>query len=349
MGDIPASISARLDTQVIEERRPAYICIDSEARIVRVLGDAALYGLDGAKSGDAIEDVAPYLAGLFPVPDGAMSLECVEPAPGVYCDAHLVAGEGGESWALLLDCTEATEIRRALQQRGNELALLKEKLEKQNDELERLQGESKRALRALVPDSIAVRLEGGEQHIVERFENATVAYVQIGELLECASHLSASEQAAWLQPVFRALDTTARELNLQPILIQADTYIVAGGVPEAHDDHAAAVVELTLRAQALATELAIESNSVPGLRAGVATGPIVAGTLGTARRFGYDLWGETINAAEAMRLSAPPGTIQVTEPVYKALGGRYRFEERGAYYLKGGRELITYLLVGRCD
>lgn len=349
MSETPAHITARLDAQVIDGRRPTYLHVDAEARIITITGEPEHYGLDGIEPGGVVDDTVPFLAGLFPVAGGAMIIECIEPTPGVYCDAHLAPGDGDDSWVLLLDCTETTEVRRSLQQRGNELALLKEQLEKQNRELAESQAESKRVLRAMVPEAIALRLEAGEQRIVERYESATVAFVHIGELLACASDLSAVEQAAWLEPVFRALDASARELNLQPILIQADTYIVAGGVPDAHDDHAAAVTELVLRAQALATELAIESNTAAGLRAGIATGSFVAGTLGTSARFGYDVWGDTVTSAEAMQRSAPPGTVQVTEPVRDALQQRYRFEERGAYYLKGGRELITYLLVGRCD
>jgi hypothetical protein len=53
------------------------------------------------------------------------------------------------------------------------------------------------------------------------------------------------------------------------------------------------------------------------------------------RKFSYDLWGDTANAASRMETTGVPGCIQVTERTRNLLGERYRFQERGRIQVKG--------------
>ena len=63
-------------------------------------------------------------------------------------------------------------------------------------------------------------------------------------------------------------------------------------------------------------------------------------------KFGYDLWGDTVNTASRMESHAPPGAIQVTERTYRRLEQGFIFEPPTNVFVKGKGEMTTYILLG---
>jgi class 3 adenylate cyclase len=62
-------------------------------------------------------------------------------------------------------------------------------------------------------------------------------------------------------------------------------------------------------------------------------------------KFGYDLWGDTVNTASRMQSHAPAGAIQVTERTHARLAEGFAFERRQGVTVKGKGEMTTYLLL----
>ncbi|NXH21145.1 ADCY3 cyclase, partial [Bucco capensis] len=80
---------------------------------------------------------------------------------------------------------------------------------------------------------------------------------------------------------------------------------------------------------------------------GMNKGAVLAGVIG-ARKPHYDIWGNTVNVASRMESTGVMGNIQVVEETHLILKEYgFRFVRRGAIYVKGKGELLTFFLKGR--
>jgi adenylate cyclase len=93
-----------------------------------------------------------------------------------------------------------------------------------------------------------------------------------------------------------------------------------------------------------ATLASLPAASELGIRIGIDSAPVIAGVIGRTK-FGYDIWGDTVNTASRMESHAPPGAIQVTERTHGRLSDRFVLEKREGVAVKGKGDMTTYLLV----
>lgn len=206
---------------------------------------------------------------------------------------------------------------------------------------------SEQLLLNILPIEIANRLRSGETEIADRIDEVTVMFIDLVGSTPMAEMLPAAAVVDVLNDVFGKLDVLTDEHQLEKIKTIGDAYMVVGGLPKPRPDHVAAVADMAL--DVLRT---FEAYSVPGfgpleIRIGVETGPVVAGVIGK-RKFGYDLWGRTVNTASRMQTTGEPGEIHVTEAVRETLGDAYRFDGPRVMELKGiGTDVPTYVLRGR--
>jgi adenylate cyclase len=146
-----------------------------------------------------------------------------------------------------------------------------------------------------------------------------------------------------LDEVFSAFDELVARHGLEKIKTIGDGYLVAAGIPTPRADHAEAAARLALAMKQALVELPVASGL--SLRVGIDSGPVVAGVIGRTK-FGYDLWGDTVNTASRMESHAPPGAIQVTERTYRRLEDGFVLERRTGVVVKGKGEMTTYVLLG---
>ncbi len=202
---------------------------------------------------------------------------------------------------------------------------------------------SETLLLSIFPRPIAERLKRSQQVIAERSDEVSVLFADITGFTPAAERLPAEEVVFLLNDIFSAFDDLVAAHGLEKIKTIGDGYLVAAGIPTPRSDHAEATARLAL---AMREALAVlPAASGLNLRVGIDSGPVVAGVIGRTK-FGYDLWGDTVNTASRMESHAPPGAIQVTERTYRRLEESFIFERRASVFVKGKGEMTTYILVG---
>jgi class 3 adenylate cyclase len=200
----------------------------------------------------------------------------------------------------------------------------------------------------ILPASIAKRLKGAQERIADDVEEASVLFADLVGFTKIASQQTASETVNLLNAIFSEFDRAVDAHGLEKIKTIGDAYMAAAGVPTPRPDHVAQLLRLAEAMLEIVDQYNQTSDYALQLRVGVSSGPLTAGVIG-ARKFTYDIWGDTVNVASRMESTGIPGRIQVTPNVAKAAAEHFEFEDRGAIQVKGKGEMQTFLLTQSTD
>ncbi|BBU22950.1 adenylate/guanylate cyclase domain-containing protein [Mycobacterium xenopi] len=206
---------------------------------------------------------------------------------------------------------------------------------------------SEALLANIMPASIAARLKNPAHNIIaDKYDEASVLFADIAGFTERASSIDSTELIQFLDRLYTEFDALVDKHGLEKIKVSGDSYMVVSGVPWPRHDHVQALADLALDMADAAAELKDPHGRALPLRIGLATGPVVAGVVGS-RRFFYDVWGDAVNVASRMESTDPEGRIQVPQEVYERLKDDFVLEERGDVEVKGKGVMHTWYLVGR--
>ena len=199
----------------------------------------------------------------------------------------------------------------------------------------------------MLPASIAERLKQPERQVIaDKYDEASVLFADIVGFTERASSTPPADLVRFLDRLYSAFDTLVDKHELEKIKVSGDSYMVVSGVPRPRPDHVHALADFALDMADAAAALKDPHGRPVPLRVGLATGPVVAGVVGS-RRFFYDVWGDAVNVASRMESTDSVGQIQVPDDVYERLKDEFVLRERGLIDVKGKGLMRTWYLVGR--
>jgi adenylate cyclase len=206
---------------------------------------------------------------------------------------------------------------------------------------------SEALLANMLPASIAERLKEPERNVIaDKYDEASVLFADIVGFTERASSTAPADLVRFLNRLYSAFDALVDKQGLEKIKVSGDSYMVVSGVPRPRPDHVEALADFAIEMADVAARMKDpHGHSVP-LRVGLATGPVVAGVVGS-RRFFYDVWGDAVNVASRMESTDSVGRIQVPETMYERLKDEFVLQERGRIDIKGKGVMRTWYLVGR--
>ena len=199
----------------------------------------------------------------------------------------------------------------------------------------------------ILPPRVAERLKDRPQsEIADAYPEASILFADMGGFTARASDTTPEQLVHFLNGVYTKLDSLVERHGLEKIKTTGDAYMVVSGVPEPLPDHAGALANLALDMREALTGLVDPKGRAVPVRIGIASGPVVAGVVGT-RKFFYDVWGDAVNTASRMESTGEAGKIQVAPTTRELLADRFEFEERGVIEVRGKGPMQTSFLIGR--
>jgi len=225
---------------------------------------------------------------------------------------------------------------------------IKQQLDQQHALLAEEQKRSERVLFNVLPSNIAERLKSNEGLIADGYADVTVMFADLVNFTQLTEQMSPEQMVGLLNNLFSEFDELTEKHGLEKIKTIGDAYMVVGGLARDRQDYARDVVNMALEMIDFITRHPLSAKLNLGLHVGIATGPVVAGVIGT-KRFIYDLWGDTVNIASRLTDDARSGYILTDKLTYNRLRHDFLFEPPSVLNIKGKGDMVSYRLVGRID
>ena len=227
-----------------------------------------------------------------------------------------------------------------------EMDKIKMQLDQQHQLLAEEQKKSERVLLNVLPSSIAQRLKDHQGLIADGHADVTVMFADLVNFTQLTESLSPEQMVSLLNTIFSSFDELCEKYGVEKIKTIGDAYMVVGGLSRERPDYTCDIADMALEMREFVASHTELSRFKLGIHTGIATGPVVAGVIGT-KRFIYDLWGDTVNIASRLTDEAVQDMIQVDKTTYNRIKHDYAFEPPATIYVKGKGEMVMYRLTAR--
>ncbi|XP_037334922.2 uncharacterized protein LOC119222402 [Pungitius pungitius] len=223
-------------------------------------------------------------------------------------------------------------------------------LKEKTEDLKRQRQLAEDLLHQMLPKSVARQLRQHKHVEAESYEKVTIFFSDIVGFTSISASCAPLQVVEMLNNLYMCFDTRIDSYDVYKVETIGDAYMVVSGLPERNGDrHADEIAKMALDLVA-----AVRQVSIPHmpdhrlqLRAGIHTGPCVAGIVGY-KMPRYCLFGDTVNTASRMESTSMPQKIHTSSETFLALikDDAYELQLRGEIEVKGKGKMSTYWLVG---
>jgi adenylate cyclase len=196
-------------------------------------------------------------------------------------------------------------------------------------------------LSLFVPESVATQIANAEGPLIDtkaETREASILFLDIISFTAMAEKLSPEKLIVTLNEYFRVISEPIERNNGVINQFQGDAILASFNLPTEDTDHASSAVASALEIQEILANHEFTDGIKLAVRAGVNTGTVVGGFVGTPDRLSYTVYGDDVNiAARLQELSKLHHTTNLVSLRTKQLCDHERFEfhTKGAEVLRG--------------
>jgi class 3 adenylate cyclase len=151
----------------------------------------------------------------------------------------------------------------------------------------------------------------------------------------------------WTQIINEAFDLMSKAIfHYEGTIaqLQGDALLAFFGAPVAHEDDPERAVRAGLDMIEAINEYAAQLKRTHGIdfriRAGINTGPVIVGNVGSDLRYEYTALGDAVNVAARVQTAAQPGDVLISAMTQRHVEPVFDFEDLGDVEVKGKSEPV---------
>lgn len=201
----------------------------------------------------------------------------------------------------------------------------------------------------ILPAEIASELKSKGAAKAKSFDQISILFTDFKGFTEISALLSPEELVKEIDACFKGFDLICEKYKIEKIKTIGDSYMAAGGLPVPYEESTKNTVLAALEMSEFIIDRKLKQDLLAHpafeMRVGIHTGSIVAGIVGV-KKFQYDVWGDTVNAASRMESNGAPGMVNISKATYEIIKNEpcFKFEERGKLSVKGKGEMEMFFV-----
>jgi len=196
-----------------------------------------------------------------------------------------------------------------------------------------------------VPEDVAKNLIKDRGMIEPISAEATIMFTDIAGFTTISESITPVEMVDMLNDYFTVLAQILEDHGGVIAQFQGDGLIAMFNVPVADPDHAAEAVRSALEIQKAVGARPFAGHAL-SCRVGLATGEVVAGSVGASDRLTFTVYGDTVNLASRLeQMNKEHGTRILVHERTAELAGDFPFESIGIVTVRGKVEPVTVFTV----
>ena len=292
------------------DRAFAYFHITPDGCLLDWGGEVSRYRLQNLQAGDAIENHLLFLAGLIPMDTASEVLPSIHMGTGLIADVHLLSGLQ-DSWVLLLDATAATEKQQRLQQKGNDLSLLRHQYNKLLNQ-------------CLVPQQPPATETTPEPPISSKQKDISILLVRICDLTRYSQQTTPATTLKILNAYLSLITQIIVEEGGIINHILGETAValfgLLPGLQPAPQQAVQAARRIAEQFQNAGSSLqTARANATLGVGSGITTGHATAGIVRNQGQSSLNAIGTHVYHANQLATLLTPGSLLIDGPTFQAL------------------------------
>ena len=180
----------------------------------------------------------------------------------------------------------------------------------------------------------------------------TMLFADLTNYTHAASRIDPEEMFLAIRRTLEQLAQPVQRLGGRIDRYVGDGFLATFGIPAAHEDDPTRAVQTALEMQHAMHTLRREAQQSLGwdvqLRVGVNLGPVISGQLETGALPDASVFGHAVNVASRLQQAARPGTVLVSEAIYRLTRSFFEYRDPINLHLKGlDTAVVTYEVIGQ--